>query len=325
MNASPFSLPMICILVLISRAQAETTTDTLSPEAVVQLALAHSPALKGQTEDLHMATARRFQAAAGLQPHLDARAQAQHFEGLENGLLGPGVTLPVLDDQYSASIGITQSLYTGGRVTHQRRSAQFDEAAARQTFAATTADIELQTLTTYWQWSKALAQIKAFQASVTRTETQLTDTRNLKNAGMATDNDVLANEVLLDQIQLQLQAAQQQADLSVIQLSQLTGLKFTGQLTPQQPDSPAITPFPSLENALATALSNRAELASLRLSAEARAALIEVARAEARPQLALTARYEQGNPNPRDFPPDAKWRDDAFVGATLSWNLFDGA
>ena len=318
------AVQMICILVLISCAQAETTTDTLSPEAVVQLALAHNPALKGQNEDLHMATARRLQAESGLKPHLDARAQAQHFEGLENGVLGPGLTLPVLDDQYSASIGITQPLYTGGRVTHQRRSAQYEEAAAHQTMAATAADIELQTLTAYWQWSKALAQIQAFQASVTRTETQLTDTRNLKKAGMATDNDLLANEVLLDQIQLELQTAQQQADLSRIQLTQLTGLQFTHQQTPQPPDNPAITPSPSLEDALATALSNRAELASLRLNAESRIALIEAIRAETRPQLALIARYEQGNPNQRDFPPDNTWRDDAFVGATVTWNLFDG-
>ncbi len=314
----------ICLLFLLPLTHAAATTNTLSPEAVVQLALAHSPSLKGQHEDLRIATAKRLQAEAGFKPQLDTRAQAQHFEGLENGTLGPGVTLPVMNDQYSASIGITQSLYTGGRLTSQRRGTQYDEAASRQTLAALTADIELQAITTYWQWSKALAQIDAFQAAVTRTETQLHDTRNLKKAGLATDNDLLANEVLLDQIQLQLQAAQQQADLSRIQLTRLTGLEFTPQLSPQKPDTPAFTTFPTLETALGMALSNRPELASIRLSTQAKTALIGAARAEARPQLALIARYEQGNPNPRDFPPEDQWRDDAFIGATVTWNLFDG-
>lgn len=305
-------------------AQAETTPNTLSPETVVQLALAHSPTLKGRHEDLRIATAKRLQAEAGFKPQLDTRAQAQHFEGLENGTLGPGVTIPVMDNQYTASIGITQPLYTGGHLTHQHRSTQYDEAASRQTIAAITADIELQALTTYWQWSKALAQIAAFQAAVTRTETQLNDTRNLKKAGLATDNDLLANEVLLDQIQLQLLAAQQQADMSRIQLTQLTGQEFTPQQSPQKPDAPALTAFPTLEDALGIALSNRPELASLHLSAQAQTDLIGAARAEARPQMALIARYEQGNPNPRDFPPEDQWRDDAFIGATVTWNLFDG-
>ena len=311
-------------LFLLPLAHAGATTNTLTPDAVVQMALAHNPALKGRTEDLNMATARRIQTEAGFKPHLDARAQAQHFEGLENGTLGPGLTLPVLDDQYSASIGITQPLYTGGRLTQQRRSAQYQEAAAQHSLAATASDIELQTLTAYWQWSKALAQITAFQSAVVRTETQLTDTRNMKNAGLATDNDLLANEVLLDQIQLQLQSAQQQAELSRIQLTQLTGQEFAPQQSPLQPEAPAIAPFSTLQDALAIALSNRPELASLRLNAQASTALIAVAQAEARPQLSLMARYEQGNPNQRDFPPDDKWRDDGYIGAAVTWNLFDG-
>jgi len=103
----------IFLLFLIRFAPAEATTNTLTPDAVVQLALTHNPGLKGRYEDLNMATARLLQADAGLKPQLDTRAQAQHFEGLENGALGTGVTIPVMNDQYSASIGITQPLYTG--------------------------------------------------------------------------------------------------------------------------------------------------------------------------------------------------------------------
>jgi outer membrane protein TolC len=315
----------VFLFFLIPLARAEAPTNTLSPDTVVQRALAYHPALKGRNEELHMATARRLQADAGLKPRLDARAQAQHFEGLENSPVAPGgLTLPVVEDQYTASIGITQPLYTGGRVSQQRKSARYQEAATYQTTLATAADLTLQTLTVYWQWSKALAQIDAFQAAVVRTKTQLADTRNLKQAGLATDNDLLANEVLLDQIQLQLQSARQQAELSQIRLTQLTGEKPASGQTPMTPDALSNVQNPTLEDALGIALSNRPELASLRMNSQASAALIEVARAEARPQLALVARYEQGSPNPHDFPPEDTWKDDAFIGAALTWNLFDG-
>lgn len=315
---------LLLFLLFIPLAHAGATTNTLAPDAVVQLALAHHPALKSRNADVQMATARRFQADAGLNPTFDARAQAQHFEGLENGSLAPGVTIPVIEDQYSASLGITQPLYTGGRVTQQRRSAKLQEAAARHTLTATASDIELQTRIAYWQWSKALAQITAFQASVVRMETQLTDTRNLKNAGMATDNDLLANEVLLAQIELQLQSAQQDADLSRIQLTRLTGQDITALYTPLQPEVPATAMGPDLHAALTIALSNRPELASVRLNAQASAELVGVARADGKPQVTLMARYEQGNPNQRDFPPEDEWKDDAFIGAAVSWSIFDG-
>lgn len=320
LNSPTLALFILCV----PPAHATASTNTLPPDTVVQLALAHHPVLKIRAADLQMASSRRLQAKAEIMPHVNARAQALHFEGLENGTLGPGLTIPVIENQYSASIGLTQPLYTGGRVTHQLHGAAYQEAAAQHNVTATAADIELQTLTAYWQWSKALALITAFQDAVTRTGQQLTDTRHLKNAGLATDNDLLANEVLLDQIQLQLQAAQQQADLCRIQLTQLTGCEFTAQHAPINPEAPSTTSPLTLNEALFAALSNRPELISLRLNAKASAALIGVTKAQLRPHLALVARYEQGNPNQRDFPPDAKWRDDAFIGATVTWNLFDG-
>jgi outer membrane protein TolC len=79
-----------------------------------------------------------------------------------------------------------------------------------------------------------------------------------------------------------------------------------------------------LQEALQNAISNRAELASLRLNTRAAMALTEATRADRRPQLALIARYEQGNPNTRNFPPEDQWQDDALIGAAVSWNLFDG-
>jgi len=294
----------------------------LSPDDAVRLTLTHSQILKSHDEDIRAASARRQQASAGLMPQLDTRAQANHFEGLENQALGP-VSIPVIDNQFSASIGITQPLYTGGRASQQKLSTRLGEEAARHSLAASTSDLTLQALSSYWQWSKALAQAEALRDAVSRMKTLANDTRNLEKAGMATDNDRLAAEVALDQAQLQLDDVERQAGLNRIELSRLTGLALATGETPRMPESANLT-LPSLDDSLGLAFSNREDLAALRLGAKASAALVEAARAEGRPQLALIARYEQGRPNQRDFPPDNQWRDDAVVGATVTWNLFDG-
>ncbi len=299
-------------------------TAVLTPDDAVKLALAHSPSLKSHDQDLLAAASRRLQAESGLRPQLDARAQAFHFEGLENQALGP-VSIPVIDNQFTASVGITQPLYTGGRATQQKLSARLGEEATRQSLTSSVADMTLQTLMAYWSWSKALEQSEALQMAVTRMKALAADTVNLEKAGLATDNDRLAVEVSLDQTQLQLDDANQQAELNRIELSRLTGRDWGETETPQQPVlKPGNLTVIPLEECLRQSFSNRADLVALRLSARAGAALVEAARAESRPQLALVARYEQGRPNPRDFPPDDQWRDDAVIGAVVTWTLFDG-
>ena len=299
-------------------------TAVLTPDDAVKLAIAHSPSLKGHDQDILAAASRRLQAEAGLRPQLDARAQANHFEGLENQALGP-VSIPVIDNQISASIGITQPLYTGGRATRQKLSARLGEDAARHSLTASTADVTLQTLIAYWNWSKALAQSEALQMAVNRMKALATDTVNFEKAGLATDNDRLAVDVSLDQTQLQRDDADRQVDLNSVELARLTG-REPG--TTEIPLKPVLAPWhleiPALEDTLKQALTNREDLIALRLSAQAGAALVEAARAEGRPQLSLIARYEQGRPNQRDFPPDDQWRGDAVVGAVVTWTLFDG-
>lgn len=312
------------LALVLGLGSAQLEAATLSSDEAVRLAVAHSPSLKSHDQDIQAASARRLQAEAGLMPQLDTRIQANHYEGLENQALGP-VSIPVIDNQLSASIGITQPLYTGGRVTQQKLSTRLSEDAARHSLSASTADVTLQTLNAYWSWSKAVEQAEALQAAVVRMKALAADTRNFEKAGLATDNDRLAVEVSLDQTQLQLDDAVLKAGVSRVELARLTGRELDATVLPQKPVLPPDSlKAPALDDLLRLAFTNREDLVALRLSARAGTALVEAARAEARPQLALIARYEQGRPNQRDFPPDDQWRDDAVIGAAVTWNLFDG-
>ena len=71
-------------------------------------------------------------------------------------------------------------------------------------------------------------------------------------------------------------------------------------------------------------MTNRTELAALSQEVGAAEAAARAVHADRSPQISLVARYEQGRPNARDFPPNDKWADDAYVGAVASWNIFDG-
>ena len=327
MNTSPsqisnFRFQIASLLLLAGLAGAQT--NVIGPDDVVTWALAHSPSLKVTREDYRAASARRIQADAGQLPRLDAQGQAQHYDGLENRPLGAGVVIPVIENQYAASLALIQPLYTGGRVSAQKRGMRFAEEASLRSHAARGATLALETLTAYWQWSQARAQIAAYEAAVTRMNALAKDTKNAKEAGLATDNELLSAEVSADECQLQLDDAKRREELGRVTLTRLTGRVFSEECVPVKPDPGAAIPFPAPREAIACALTNREELAALRLAVRAGDERITASRAEARPQLSLIARYEYGRPNMRDFPPDDTWRDDTMVGAAMTWNLFDG-
>ena len=319
-------ITLAAILLILAFAQtfpAEKAATVISPDQIVQKALAYSLLLKTQGQSVRMAAAQRRQAEAAGGTLIDARFQAAHYNGLNNETLGPALTLPVIQDQYAGSVGLTQPLFTGGRIASQERSARLIETASRSSLRAVESDVVLDALAAYWQWSKAARSAAALEAAVTRMKAHATDMANLKKSGMATDNDVLASDVLLDQTLLKLDDAQRQVELARTRLAELTGEEPGPRQRPEEAGPVSDDEPIPLGQALSAALSNRTELAAARLQATAAEASVASARAEALPQLALSARYEQGRPNPRDFPPTDEWKGDAYVGATVSWTLLD--
>ncbi len=296
----------------------------LTPRDAIACALSYSPVLRDADEDVQAATWRRRQAEAQAHPVLDVRADAAHYEGIANTSLGPGLTLPEIDNRYAASAGVTLPLLTGGRVPALRDSAVWLQEAARRTRQSTHDEIARQASVAYWTWARAYGQADAALAAVRRMEAHAADLASLRKAGLATENDRLAAVVQLDQTRLKLADVKRQTEQALADLALLTGPSLPSDREPLAPDTESAEPLPELSSAVDRALTNRADLAAARDTLQASRRQIAVARADDRPQVALAARYEEGRPNAVDFPPTDTWQDDGFVGATLRWNLWDG-
>jgi outer membrane protein TolC len=294
----------------------------MTPDEIVRATLAHSPCMKAYNSDIRAAEARQTQARAQALPALDTKMQYAHYEGLEDATLGASVTIPAIQDRYSASIGITQPVYTGGRISRQQESTAFQKKSTEYAYRAAQADLILQALTAYWTWSKAYYSADAFRAAVARMEAHALDTRNLKNAGLATDSDALAAAVLLDQTRLQLEDAQRDIELAQARLTSLTGNQLPTEASPLKAPLSA-TNAPGNAEPAAMSFTNRPDWMGRKMEAKSLETLVGAYQADSRPQVYVTARYEQARPNSLDFPPEDRWQDDAFVGAVISWNIWD--
>jgi len=314
-------LPAVALLLAI-----QTTAGgqgVIAPQQVVSDALAHSQYLKVLDREVDAAGARKDQAKAQGLPLLAAGAQATHYTGLGDSSFGPFLVIPFIEDRYGAAVSVTQPLYTGGRITHQEQVADLQKAAAKHDLRGAEADLILQALNAYWSWSKAFYSVESLRAAVARVEAHDRDVQNLHQAGLATDNDALATDVLLDQTRLRLEEAQRRVEVAEARISFLTGQPLPTGSTPLQAQGASNPDMPPEATLVDAALANRAERAARVMEAKAAASQVEATRADYCPQVSLIARYEQARPNLLDIPPQDKWQDDAFIGVTLSWSLFD--
>ena len=310
-------------VLLVSPVLTGAETNIISPADIVDRALAHSLQLQAADQEVNAASARKAQAHGQALPSLDVKAQAVHYEGLESAVLGPELVIPDIQDRYSASLGLTQPLFTGGRITQQRRGAAFQEDSLRAQRQRMGADLVLQALAACWNWSKAVYSTEALQSAVTRMEAHADDMRSLQKAGLATDNETLATDVLLDQTRLRLEEGRRRVDLARARIALLTGSELVESAAPQRPVIPGDVSVPAEGPALQAAFTNRPDLMAGRLEIRAAEALVRAARAESYPQVLLTGRYEQARPNVLDFPPSDEWKDDAYIGVLLAWNVWD--
>ena len=315
------SLRWLVGLLLIDPCFAQQVS-VIPPDQIVSQTLDHSYQLKASDQEVIASMAKRMQAKAQALPSLDIKAQATRYQGLEDSSFSHELTIAAIENRYSASIGVIQPLFTGGRIDSQKSGALYQQAAAEQDLQATKSDLVLSARTAYWNWSKAYYVVQSLEAAAKRTEAHVVDMRNQHNAGMATDNELLATEVQLDQTRLFLEEAKNRVALTRSRLEFLTGDKLGENEIPEKavwsPDGSVST-----TNTETDAISNRPEKAARTLEIKALEAQWRATQSDFYPQLSLVARYEQANPNLLDFPPADQWKYDAFAGVTLSWNLLD--
>ncbi len=295
----------------------------VTPWQIVSNTVAHSQRLRMIDRDVDAATARQDQARAQGLPLLSADAKASRYTGLHDSQFGPALNIPAIENRYGAGITISQPAYTGGRVKSQKESAAFQTTASRHDRRGAEADVVLQASTAYWNWSKAYYSVESLNAAVARVESHAKDMRNLHEAGLATDNDSLATDVMLDQTRLRLEEARRRVEIANARITFLTGQSLPADSVPEQAAAPSDLGLAPEGMLLEMAQTNRAERAAREMDARAAESQIKAARAEYSPQLSLIARYEDSRPNLMNIPPQDKWQDDAFVGVSVSWNLFD--
>ena len=312
---------------------AAWSTEPLTMDAALTVALAHSPAILKSQQDLQEAHGISLQQRAVYLPKLNASGafNAQDDGKIEAVSFAPGQPAVKFqtDNNWNAGLQLSQPVYAGGKLKSAGRAAKLTGEAALAQHQTVVADALLEVRTAYLDVLLAAEQIGTQEASVRLLEQELTDTRRRFEAGTVPRFNVLRAEVELANARPRLIKARNALRNTKNQLATLLGYRVSADLGENIPLNTAdrltaSAPTVELAAALARGQQQRSELEALRKFIQLRSEDIVQARADYYPHLSVGAGYGSqsrtfGTPVPGLNEESHGWT----AGAQLNWSIWD--
>jgi outer membrane protein len=325
------ALVTILVVILAGTAGAQ---DQLTLDQAISSALAGNAGLKAAAAGVRESAARKQEAVAGYLPRLDyvedwqrgtnpvyvfgsllsqRKFTAANFD--VNALNHPDALA-----NFHGAFSLQQPVFDSQRLAGIKMASLGNEVA-QQMSAEARAEMALGVTKVYGGVLQAIAARKAADSAVERAKDDLSRTEQRRDAGMATEADVLSLRVFLAQMQeRQIRSASGEA-IARAQLNQLMGIALDREYVMVEPVPPAASArqsAPSVADDEAGALKNRPAVKR----ADAQLALANVGRSAARqaflPQAYFQAMYDM---NGNSFGDRASsW----LVAGQIRINLFAG-
>jgi len=236
--------------------------------------------------------------------------------------LGGLTTGPVFDgdDFVSAGAEVRLPLYAGGAIRSGIEAAESGAAAAEGQLETVIQDIKLGVAEHYVAVLRAESAVEVAKSYVASLDTHTSDTKNRYELGAVPQNEYLAASVTLADARQRLLQAENGLDYARAAYNRLLGRPLSDPvaLDPALNIDGLVPDNRGLDELILLAQRERRELAALDSQARALRRQSEAARAQSRPQLALTGGYM--------FLENEFLTEDRFwmAGISVQWNLFDG-
>lgn len=318
---------------LLAAAVPVSAQEPLSLADAVGRALLKNPAIRAADTAVGEAAARVTQARAGYLPRLDLIETAQRgnqpvyaFSSLlaarqfapADFAIG-SLNHPDAVTNYHTGLALEQPIFDGLQTKAAVGTAQIGTTLARTERARAGADIALQTTRAYGHVLLAAASEKSAAAAVAAAEQDVKRAEHLRDAGLATEADVLALRVHLAQMQERRIQSASERTIARAELNQAMGAPLDTEYVLDDP-APAPLELPAVAELEKEALSARPEMTASRLQQALARENVRSAKSAFLPRISLQA-FVELNGNRAGFTDRASaW----MFGAQAQWRIFSG-
>ncbi len=280
-------------------------------------ALGENEIVKIAEEDVIQSDYRIDQAWSYLYPHLVAQGAYTHFN--ETLPPGGGAFLFQPDDQFFASLVLTQPLYTGGRTLAGLRTARKMRETSSGSLSLARQDMMLSVADAYYGLLKAQKRVEISKRSLERMERhkEVTEREAATRKTKANQSAMLRAKSLVSQASILLVRAQDDVQIARDKLSLLTKLPADMQVVePPLLDQPS----GSLEDLQKIALANRDDYTNSKINKSIAEENVTIVRGGHLPQLAAVAGAQYQDSQPAIFTDSTTY----YAGLRLTIPIFEG-
>ena len=314
-------------------ASRRPDADTITVRAAVRRALQENPSIQAVRQQRNAAATSIREVRAGWFPAVQGVAQYRRLSdnvdytvdlpSIPGTGTQPVTFAPAILNRYSARATVEQPVFTGFRLPNQLDAAQSETKAARAQVSATEQDIAFRTRVAYWTLYRAQVRQEAAENGLRRLERQLTDARNRRDAGMATEADVLQVRARRDEVRVEVIQARNEVQSARRTLNDQMGRALDTPIVLKDTVTVDTMRSPGVD-LVEKAREQRPDLRALRHRVNARKAEVDVAQSDWFPQVSLTGSYLYAQPNEQLFPPEDRFQGTWEAGVRLSWQLSVG-
>jgi outer membrane protein len=239
-------------------------------------------------------------------------------------------------NQWALGLSLSQNVFTGGRITGQNRAANAARTAADIEVSAQHAQLALDVTQAYYDAVLADQLVALTASSLGQTEEVLRQTRLARQVGNQSEFDLLRAQVTRDNQLPLLIARRSDRDVAYLRLKQILKLPLDDSValtTPVEDSTSSGGPVlpavlvngqPLTIASADTVVADRAPVRQAEATVRAQQGLLQVARGERLPQIAITSGYQRLF-FPQDiFPQLNQYRQNWTIGVAASLPIFTG-
>jgi outer membrane protein len=285
---------VLCMLIVPSLVLG---TEKLSLQECRQLALDNNEGLRAVEAHAQAAQLNRKAATTQYFPKFDLTGSYTRQSDVPTYSTA-GLNLELgTEDIALFSVGVRQPLFTGGKIRNNHKIHQQLEDIAKEKHKLKTEDVIYATDRNYWLVVSMRERVRLAEKYAQMVGEHVETLRNMLEAGIIMDNDILKAKVKLNAAELLLLEARDGVQLSQMALCCVIGLPLDTQIVPRdllEDDSVDAVDAGSTDSAL----SQRPEVKMLEANVKAGRSVEAIKRSRYAPQIALWAKYAYLNPSP---------------------------
>jgi outer membrane protein len=320
-------LGMTITLVVLLLAPALTYATRMSLEDCVRKALDLNLTIQDAREALSQSRSGINEARSGFLPNLSLSGSYNFLEETQKVSFPDPATGQLVDFRidftrdYSLQLGLTQALYTGGRLSSSYRIAKDSYEIAQADLETRQADVALEVIEAFYGLLLAREYVEVAEQAIETAEEFLRVVKARYGTGEASSFEVLRAEVEVSNLKPALIGARNGVNLYELALKTALNIEAASEI-----DFIGTFHYETFEiepaRAVRSAIENRPELRMIRIQKSIAEAGIRLAKAGRLPTLAISANYDVRSDK---ITLDSDKLEKTYAGyLVLSLPLFDG-